>query len=280
MTEATWPYARPLVVHCVLSGPEPGKPTLYGPADVYRLQRALQQHMPVPYWFCAHVAASLALLPPAGHERAQRQVFVEPSFGRGWWAKLGLWHNGGVLALHHGLFFDLDTVIVDRLDDIVAALARLDGDTSLWLSDFYSPARPASGIIGWTPGWAVAHGAAVSKKALAIRPQDLRQYDGDQDFAARMLEGPKAGTWPTIERWQEAAPGATASYKEHVHGSRHWNARSRVKPPAVLPPGARVVCFHGKPKPGDLVNAKGHEWLRANWWTPGDAWAPADYHQV
>lgn len=264
MSEALWPHARPLAVHCLLSGPARRQVASYHANDVYRLQRALQQHMPVPYWFVVHTDRPLALLPCAEHEVAQIQTFLDHGFGLGWWAKLGLWHGGGVAPHHRALFLDLDTIIVGSLDPIVAALGALDDGHALWLSDFYAPARIASGVMAWTPGWAAGPGEAISRQALVAAPSGFRGAHGDQDFAA-MCKPQNVG------RWQDVTPGAIVSYKGHVTRSR--DHRSTTGNEAV-PEGACVVCFHGKPKPHDLVKARPPQWLRSNWWAPGDAWGP------
>jgi hypothetical protein len=42
-----------------------------------------------------------------------------------------------------------------------------------------------------------------------------------------------------IDRWQELVPDQVFSYKAHI--------RDRA-----VPPSARVVCFHGKPRPWEV----------------------------
>lgn len=70
-----------------------------------------------------------------------------------------------------------------------------------------------------------------------LPPDAARRYAGDQDWITEA-----APDWPT---WPE---GWCVSYRSHAVDG----------PPA----GARVVCFHGLPKPADLSNG----------WAPG-AWA-------
>jgi hypothetical protein len=53
---------------------------------------------------------------------------------------------------------------------------------------------------------------------------------GDQGFLGQLWGG-------KARRWQEALPGQAVSYKVDV------------VPAGRIPDGARVVCFHGQPRP-------------------------------
>lgn len=269
-----WLHRRPLVVQCLLvDGPDGKQP--YGRGDVLRLQRGLQERMPIPYWFATFCDVPLDLLPGGGMERAQIQTTIDRNFGPGWWRKLGLWHQGGSFSDHCGLFIDLDTIIVGDMTPIVQAIDDLDDGKAIWLSDFYEPARIASGLMAWTPGWAQRDGLRVSANAMGAEPHLRRTHHGDQDFAAwHMAAGSPQSLvpqWPRIDRWQDVAPGAVVSYKEHLCAAgRRGTPGPKDRPP---PDGTVMVCFHGQPKPMDLVTMRS-PWARANWWSPGDPWAP------
>ena len=70
--------------------------------------------------------------------------------------------------------------------------------------------------------------------------------------------------------WDDLFPGALCSYKVHVARQEParrpgWRGQRLVpRDPNTLPPGCRVVYFHGPPKQEDLW-AGGFEWLEANW---------------
>lgn len=55
---------------------------------------------------------------------------------------------------------------------------------------------------------------------------------GDQAFIERAMPE------QAIYRWQELLPGQIVSYKVHCRNG--------------IPPNARVVCLHGRPKFGDM----------------------------
>lgn len=268
----TWHYEPHLLaVHCLLSRPN------YGAADVRRLQAALRRRMTRPYLLCVHTDQPVELIspdPPAvgitGPEVGVARRPLNPKFGGGWWAKLGLWHQheGCVWGGRRGLFFDLDTIIVSDLSPLLAKIDQLRDGDAIWLSDFYAPNRIASGVMAWTPQWAATVGAHISARALELRPHKGRAFHGDQDFAEGVLSEIPASH---IRRWQDCLPGTIVSYKEHVCGS------GRIGVPKAndkLPSDAAVVCFHGKPKPSDILTHASSGWLRRNWWAPGDRWAP------
>lgn len=140
-----------------------------------------------------------------------------------WWSKLELFRPDLLGWLGDILYFDLDTLIVGDLGDIVQV------SYLTMLADFYRPERLASGMMylpqdvreevweRWQPN-AVGH---------------MRRFRGDQEFL-----GP---SWlEKAERWQDLLPGQVVSYKAHV------------KPGRKVPEDARVVCFHGRPRPWHL----------------------------
>lgn len=140
-----------------------------------------------------------------------------------WWSKLELFRPDLLEKLGDILYFDLDTVIVGDLGDIVQV------SYLTMLADFYRPDRLASGMMFlprrvrtavWERWWpdAVGH---------------MRHYRGDQEF----LQVAWAGK---AERWQDLLPGQVISYKAHVQRNRQALE------------AARVVCFHGRPRPWQL----------------------------
>lgn len=144
----------------------------------------------------------------------------------GWWSKIELFAAfDGDLPL---LYLDLDTRIVGALHDI-AMIARRGRFTML--SDFYRLGDAASGLMAWRGG---------DLRAIYARFREdparwMRQFaEGDQGFIKDCI---LRGYVPQPDRWQEELPGQVISYKVHVQGR------------ASLPPDARVVCFHGQPRP-------------------------------
>jgi len=140
----------------------------------------------------------------------------------GWWSKMELFRPD-LEVLGDLLYFDLDTTIVGNLTDIV--LVR----ELTMLSDFFRPERQASGMM-LLP---VEMRREVWVQWLAADQSLIRTLRGDQDFLARVFQNKP-------HRWQDLLPGQVISYKVHVQRQRQ------------VPEGARVICFHGRPRPWQL----------------------------
>jgi hypothetical protein len=101
------------------------------------------------------------------------------------------------------------------------------------LQDFYQPRICASGVMAWTPG---PHTDAIYHAACKL----TRLPGGRSDYwYARVA--------PKPDRLQSLYPGQIVSYKAHAR--------------AGIPENARLVCYHGKPRPNDPNAGWGyHEW--------------------
>lgn len=124
----------------------------------------------------------------------------------GWWSKLELFTLTGKT-----LYFDLDTVITGDLTEI-AEYPHI----FTMLSDFYTPERPASGVMAWN----------------GDHSHILEDYDPDESYPGHGDQGYIA-TKVTPERFQNILPSQITSRKaSHTRN-----------------PNERVVCFHGDPRP-------------------------------
>lgn len=135
----------------------------------------------------------------------------------GWWSKIELFRPDIDDDL---LYFDLDTLIVGDLSDI-AKVRHLT-----MLADFFAD-YPASGVM-YLPWF--ERGEVWRKWIKDPRAHMVEQGGhGDGGFLRKVW-----GNRPA--RWQDEVPGQIVSYKKHVRGRG-------------LPDDARVVCFHGQPRP-------------------------------
>lgn len=128
------------------------------------------------------------------------------------------------------LFFDLDTTLVGDLSDIAAVRSPT------LLQDFYFPTHVSTGMM-FLP-------TAVRPAIWEVFSRDpqrwIQKYSaaagearwGDQGFLSAHGLG-------DAQRWQSTIPGQVYSYKAHCRGG------------AGLPASARVICFHGQPRPWD-----------------------------
>ncbi len=151
----------------------------------------------------------------------------------GWWSKIEALTLEGPAVL-----FDLDTLIVGDLTEI-ATVAR--SATFTMLRDFYRPHGLGSGVVAWNE---------MDLSAIAIHDHFLvspRTFmaecpGGDQQFIERVA------FVPGVLRWQDVVPGQIVSYKVHCRDG--------------IPPDARVVCLHGRPKFDDMP---AHDPVRVAW---------------
>jgi hypothetical protein len=144
--------------------------------------------------------------------------------GEGWWCKIDLFKPGRFKG--RCLYLDLDTIITGSLDDIAAYDGAFAG-----LSDFYHPERFASGVMAWDADEA---GDIYTRWRDAGAPQfDPR---GDQGWIGAMR--------PNADRLQDLYPGQLVSFKADCREG--------------VPDNARVVCFHGLPRPHMLHDLMRH----------------------
>lgn len=137
-----------------------------------------------------------------------------------WWAKMQLFEPGRFPAGERVVFFDLDTVIRGDLTDLFAYDGPFAG-----LRDVWQPGQMGSGIMTWTAGEA---DHVWKNWVLAGRPTDDPR--GDQAWITDHM--------PMAMRLQDILPGQLVSWKAHCGGDA-----------ASIPDGARVVYFHGQPRP-------------------------------
>lgn len=144
----------------------------------------------------------------------------------GWWNKIELFNKEN-LADRNIFFMDLDTIIVGNIDHIISRKYNMAG-----LRDFYHPDRFASGLMAWTQkGKYKIYERFVLSAASIIRNSTM----GDQEYIGKCV-GKEA------EFLQDIFPNQIVSYKAHC----------LKRGEDMIPEGARIICFHGTPKPQDL----------------------------
>lgn len=135
---------------------------------------------------------------------------------RGWWAKLELFR-----ALQtKTLYFDLDTIVRAPLGHIAAYPHRFTIGMN-----WRVPGEFNSGFMAWDGDYSwIAEGFT---NTVAKKYRSTERW-GDQGYLTDKLKGQAENAW-------ELFPGDFVSYKKHC---RHG-----------VPDGARVICFHGRPRP-------------------------------
>ncbi|TSA08004.1 MAG: hypothetical protein D4R73_09110 [Deltaproteobacteria bacterium] len=151
----------------------------------------------------------------------------------GWWSKIELFRPGA-MSTERVLYFDLDTLILKNIDDLLT----LGGDfygLRPWNRANRLAGNCASGIMAWKNG---SHDFLYEKfNATEIN------HLGDQVYISAALKA-HGGTFMAL---QDAAPGIYSYKRECRQG--------------VPPRDARIVCFHGRPR----VHEVGDRWVKEAW---------------
>jgi len=160
-----------------------------------------------------------------------------------WWAKMELFGLPGPV-----LYFDLDTILTGSIDSLAKWIIE-SKDSLLMLRGFYKNDQ-CSGILGWNGDlkWILnsfvehyANQATWRKQPNAITMLVRRErFRGDQEWLRSFLH-----SYPqlSVTLAQNVVSGIY-SYKVHVKNKE-------------LPPDAKVICFHGRPRPHELKDSDG-----------------------
>lgn len=155
----------------------------------------------------------------ANLKQTHQFVCVDDSEFPGFWAKIDLFKRftGRVLYL------DLDSTVIGGLDDLANYPAPFVIVKNFKEIKEVPKAAFNSSVMAFDAD-------AVSHLYKEFSPSDMARLPGDQDYISERM--PNAETFPLD--W-------CVSYKVR----RHLKFKS-------LPKDARVVCYHGKPKPWEL----------------------------
>lgn len=152
-----------------------------------------------------------------------------PSDLERWYGKLYFFKKGVFPEGERVVFMDLDTVIVGKLDDLI-----YDGPFAT-LTDFYFPDRVGPAVMMWR-----VSDTTYRVWDAWVEQGKPRNEMGDLWWLNTLDDG---GFAVYADRLQKLYPGAFVSYKAHCRSG--------------LPKGARVVCFHGRPRPHEVDD----EWV-------------------
>lgn len=149
-------------------------------------------------------------------------------FYPGWWSKMELFLPGTITE--PTLYIDLDTVVFDL------PAKWWEGTNSLMLDDFFFPERPASGMMLIQP-----KDVETVWRHWMRHPQEwmrVHSVVGDQELIGSVLPH---------HRFQQRFPEEIISYKAQVKPGHKFYDPSKGSLET-----AKVVCFHGKPRPWSL----------------------------
>jgi uncharacterized Rossmann fold enzyme len=197
----------------------------YGPDYVNILYDMIKRNLPAPLDFKPRFICFTD--DPSGLD-PDIETQPLPKDLKGWWNKLYLFKEGVFDEGSRVVFLDLDTAIVGDIRDIVG----YRGEFAI-LRDFYRPRGLGSGAMMWRGGF----GTAIWDQFIKAGKPDIA--GGDQAWIERFRGTP--------DILQDLFLDAFISFKESAMLS--------------LPSRAKIVCFHGEPKPHQVKNG----WLEQVW---------------
>lgn len=169
------------------------------------------------------------------------------------WYVGGVWPKLGIYDRHlHGLrgrmvFVDLDMVILSDLDaffDVPGVYVGIDAGPAWGRPAIRARPELGSALVAFDIG---ALGD-VADRFRAERRQIMARYRTEQAFTAAMLDG--IGYWP--EGW-------VISFKRTL---RQPPVLDLFLEPRRPPDTAKVLAFHGRPRPADLIGLGRRHWDR------------------
>lgn len=198
---------------------------IYTPDWVRKLRNAVERHVRVEHRFVCLSDVEVTC----------ERIPLEHNWP-GWWSKIELFREGVVTG--PTLYLDLDTVIVGDID-----CSAIRSDFAM-LQSFWSPEMVGSGVMWFS-------GKNVPTK---VYDRFAKQPDAYIAHYARHRDGSYVGDQAYIFdslnrdiRRVNAELRGIKSYKMHCRNG--------------LPEDARIVCFHGLPRPNEVSDA----WMRKHW---------------
>lgn len=213
---------KPLIIASVLK-----TGGVYNETYVNRLAKAIKRHSTLPYKFVC--------LTDVDESKIDREVvdeIIPLRYGLpGWWSKFELFRpelfNG-----HQVLYFDLDTLIVDNIDDFISY-----GGHFMGLRDFNTLTDLGSGILGWDADKFHDVFYRFMNGLVTERVKFGNYRGGDQELIDHLVGSEK--------QWvQDLFPKKMAAFRYECFDECQWIV--------TLPEKASVICFHGPPKMDQL----------------------------
>lgn len=181
----------------------------YLPEHVISLYEQIKKHNPDAVFYCL---TDTAINHPGINEIPLKYCF------KGWWSKLELF----------AAFYDKPVIYLDLDTVVMGDISFLQSTGLTMLKDFYNHHGFGSGVMSWHGDYRYFIEDFIPISAKVMARYRTHEKLGDQAFIRDF-------TKHKIETFSQ--DGSIVSYKVHV------------KPKNKVPHGAKVLCFHGKPRP-------------------------------
>ena len=200
---------------------------------VNKLYRGIKRNTTIPINFICYTED------PVGIECKTEEFIEDLPY---WWYIIGAMNPEHKLE-GKTVYFDLDTVILKNIDDILQWDVRF-----ATLQDFYRPNGLQTAYIMWDKGI----GKAIWDRFVDTYPKSywpnlIREPGGTNRFLEKSV-----GTKRNVPRVQGKFPNSCASYKATLlqRGDNKPNEEERI------------IFFHGKPMPHEVAELA---WMQEHW---------------
>lgn len=238
--------SEPVKIICLKWG------TKYPAEYVNRLYRMVNKHLTIPFEFYCITENTDGLYPDV----KVLDLILEEGL-KGWWYKLQLFKKDFYGLSGQAMFLDLDVVLTDNIDP----LFEVNPDEFVIIRDLQAGKVYNSSVFKLMLG-TQTH---VWDSFMQNKENIISRMHGDQDWISETVNDAKI--WP--KNW-------VVSFKKECNSrdKNSWGAIGRLlrskgyclpKGNATPPEEAKIVYFHGKPDPDDVVDKSFDMWKQAPW---------------
>jgi len=153
-----------------------------------------------------------------------------------WWGKVELFRSG-LINTERAVYFDLDTIILGNIDDLLRVEENFAA-LQPWNLNNRLLGICASSLLAWNNGKDYSF---IYKKFNIAHTSEYPK--GDQQYISQAL----------AKHGERCIP-----LQNLVSGIYSYKRNCR----AQLPQDARIICFHGRPRPTEVIHLS---WVKTNW---------------
>jgi hypothetical protein len=220
---------------------------LYPPAYVNVLHSAVRKHLEGPFRFVCFTNETEGLDPGIEAHPIPDLGYSPRHWRHGAWPKLSVFLPDLYGLEGRALFIDLDSMIVGPLDPFF----ELPGD----LISIAGGPRWRRGSANPDPILATG----VFAFDIGSQPQIVERFRADPEGAFDAFGIEQRFVQQHVTSWTAWPPEWVISFKRHLQRPLFLD---RVLPPREPDASARIVAFHGDPRPIDLVRDTGKPWAK------------------
>lgn len=209
----------------------------YSPDYVNKLYNMVQRHLTVPHRFICFTEDSTGINPAI-------EIFPLPAINdiKGWWWKTYLFKADHFPAGQTNLFFDLDIVLVNNIDNLLDFMpghfVGLQDPNKI----FQRPIKLNSSVMRWQSGHYGDLWTAIESDRKSIRG-----LHGDQDWIWQKYHS-QIKFFPA--KWIKSYKWEVRTHNELIRAGTQQRFATIRNP--ELDPETSILVFHGTPNPADV----------------------------